>query len=210
MTATADAVFQAMTWQANYMLTGMTTRLLDMFPQEEDPALVVTGFVFRPAEDDDLDPNEDPDPDENLYVFEAHFNATHHPMVGNLTTSLLVNLEDCDTYVKAQARFVSLVRESRAKAEKLSLQERIDAHWGEHPEWPAEAAGCDKGCTPQRQGVGVGCQGNECGESCHRFWLKNDPGGAEVHAFMDARDQWEREHRALEKEAQEAGEQVAL
>jgi hypothetical protein len=111
---------------------------------------------------------------------------------------------------KAQDRFVSLVKESQAKEAKLSIQERIKAHFAEHPEWPAEAAGCDKGCTPQRQGVGVGCQGNECGESCHRFWLKGDPGGAEVLAFMNARDQWEREHRALEKEAAEPGEKVAL
>jgi hypothetical protein len=48
MTATDDAMIQAMTWQANHMLAGMAAQLVDMFPQEEDPALVVTGFVFRP------------------------------------------------------------------------------------------------------------------------------------------------------------------
>jgi hypothetical protein len=209
MTAT-DAVIQAMAWQANFMCEGMKAQVLDMFPMEGDPLLTVTGFVFRPVDDDDLDPDEEPDPGEVLYAFEAHFHAFGHPSVGNLTTTLIVNLPDTASYEEARATFVRLVREARDKTEKRSLQERIDAHWGEHPEWPAEAAGCDKGCTPQRQGVGVGCQGNECGESCHRFWLKGDPGGAEVLAFMDARDRWEKEHRALEKEAAEAGEKVAL
>jgi hypothetical protein len=103
---------EVLNWQAHQMLEGMSQQLLEMFPADGDPGLIVTGFVFRPADDDDLDDEEEPDPEEHMYCFSAHFNAASHPYVGNVSTTLLVNYSDCETYEEAVQR---LVREIEAK-----------------------------------------------------------------------------------------------
>lgn len=111
-----------MAFQATFMRGSLSDQIVDMFPDEGDPGLVVTGFVFRPVEDDDIE--DDEEPEENLYVYEAHFNATTHAMVGNLSSKLLMHLEDCDTLAEAQIKFIDLVAQNQDPGPQETPQER--------------------------------------------------------------------------------------
>jgi hypothetical protein len=103
-----------MNWQADRMRVGMTEQLNEMFPSGGEVELLVTGFVFRPASDDDVeDDDTEPDPDECLYCFEAHFLAQNHPMVGNLNSTVLVDFPGCD-YEEAVQKLVRDIQAQQA------------------------------------------------------------------------------------------------
>jgi hypothetical protein len=101
-----------MVYQAERMRNGQSDQIMEFFPSAGDPGLVVTGFVFRPASDEDLgdaEDEEEKDEGDDFYVFEAHFFAENHPMIGNATTSLLLNFAGCETYEAAAERFLQEV-----------------------------------------------------------------------------------------------------
>lgn len=122
-TATADLI-DAMAWQAHSMAGALSDQLEDMFPDAGEPGLKVTGFIFRPSEDDDFEGDDDPDPEDTVYVFEAHFTASTHPHVGNLSNKLMLHLTDCETYDKASAKYVELVQANREKSAAKEKAER--------------------------------------------------------------------------------------
>lgn len=116
-TATADLI-DAMAWQAHSMAGALSDQLEDMFPDAGEPGLQVTGFLFRPSDDDDFEEGDDDysDPRDTVYVFEAHFTAASHPHVGNISNKLKLHLTECESYTAASAKYVEMVQVNKARA----------------------------------------------------------------------------------------------
>lgn len=100
-------VLAAMAYQAEKMRKGMSEQIREFWPTEDDPDLVVTGFVLRPASDEDL--IEDEGEEVGLYVFEAHFFASNHPTIGNASSSLHLRFDEVESYQEAINRFIQEV-----------------------------------------------------------------------------------------------------
>lgn len=107
-------LIEAMCRQADVVRQGMVAQLTEMFPPEDgsDVELVTTGFVFRPASSDDW---EDGEPEEDgIFIFEVHFNALQHPMIGNLSSKTHLVLHGCETYTQGAHKFVDIVERACA------------------------------------------------------------------------------------------------
>lgn len=111
-------MIEAMQWQAQALTLNMFSKAAQIFGQETDEIeLRLTGFVFRPATEEDCKDKFKPDEDLNpdfLYVFEAHFLAETDLQIGNLMSRILLYFDTCDTYELATKRFVSEVSKLKA------------------------------------------------------------------------------------------------
>jgi len=104
---------EALAWQAKQMLSNVIVKLdLDVEP-------FVTGFVFRPADDDDLAEDENPANLENLWVFEAHGTLPDNDMnVENFSSKVSLGMPEGLTYPEALERIVHNIKTARVAKEQ--------------------------------------------------------------------------------------------
>jgi len=102
----------AFTYQALRMKAGVSEQIVEFFPAEGESDLVLSGFVFRPASDEDLDEGEELE-SEDFYTFEAHFYAEDHPMIGAVSTRLLLEIPGVG-YAGAVAFFREQIEKARS------------------------------------------------------------------------------------------------
>jgi hypothetical protein len=106
-------LLEACNTQAERMRVGTEKQLAEMFP-DHDCALVVTGFVFRPSDSSDEDPEEDDEDGQAPWAFEVHFHAPNHGFVNNTSTKLALGFDGVETYDEAIEFFVTQVANGEA------------------------------------------------------------------------------------------------
>ena len=99
------------------MAAGMLEQLGDLLG-DENQTLPVSGFVFRPADEEDVGEDVDDVDEHSWWVLEAHYVPDGESIAANLTNNILLSFDLGMTYGDACQKLIDLVEKASANPDQ--------------------------------------------------------------------------------------------